>query len=279
MYKSGEGAKILDELAARTAAQRRQAAAVEAVRQRGLVQQVARMAPNVTDILRQVRLEPAAHLGVADAIRHGRALADQGRFLDKPGTSLGLSVRGKPFDLEWTSRLDFGSPAADRTTGAMELFVSSGSIPFDSDAEHTFNGAGLGVFFRPKAKASLVRVAPYLPFSFKWHDDSTIEVARNRGELGVLVRQVGGPIVVDSRVPLWNDGTSWYMEHSDEEDDTFTASNTFFASSDHDLEVWFWFNSSIDFNRSSGVFDFGSSRASNSLFAQLGWIVFEETQL
>jgi hypothetical protein len=155
----------------------------------------------------------------------------------------------------------------------MELFVSSGS----AEPPSTWNGAAIGIRFQPAGRSTYVRVAPYLRYGYRWRNDSTLEVARNRGEVGVLVRELGSDtIIIDKRTRLWNDGTSWYQTHSDEQEGTYTDSNYFFASSDHEYSVWFWFNSSIDFNHITGAFDFGRSSASNSLFARLGFVVFEQ---
>jgi hypothetical protein len=249
---------------------------MESGRHRSLVTQLTQLVPGGVEMLRGLKFDSAAERVFHQGADHA-ALDHQQRFLDSRPAAAGLSFRGRPFDFEWTARLDFGAPRADRQAGIMEIDLSSGSGPFES--EHCLNGAGVGVFFRPAGESTFVRVAPYLPYSFRWHDASTLEVARNRGELGVLVREhspLGGVTVLDSRLPLWNDGTSWYMEHSDEQDGTFNDSNYFFATSLRDYEVWFWFNTSIDFHHEGGPFDFGSSRASHFLFAQLGFIVFEQ---
>ena len=269
--------EFLDAIATREAENRRQQYAKEKELHHLLTRTLVEAIPEAVVTLG--RLHDALAL-TAEEARYtlaDPAIAHQQRLLNSHlSSSGGLLIEGAPFDFEWRARKDFGSPDADRTTGDMELSVWSGATP--SNVESTWNGAGIGVSFRPRARSTYVRVAPYLRYGYEWKNDSTLEVARNRGELGVLVREVGsGIIIVDNRVRLWNDGTSWYQTHSDEQDDVFSGSTYFFASSDHEYDVWFWFNSSIDFNHTtSGFLDFGSSQASNSLFARLVFVVFEQ---
>jgi len=273
---NSEESAFLDAIAAREARIRHEHFAKENERHRLLTQSLVEGIPNVAETL--ARLQHALTFDIDDTHFHlsDLAIVHQQQLLHfHHTTSGGLLVKGAPFDFEWRARKDFGSPDADKTTGGMELSVSSGSSP---GVESTWNGAGVGVSFRPRTTSTYVRVAPYLRYGYKWHNDSTLEVARNRGELGVLVREGdSGTIIINERVRLWNDGTSWYQTHSDEQDDIYSGSTYFFASSDHSYDVWFWFNSSIDFNHTtSGFLDFGSSRASNSLGAQLVFVVFEQ---
>jgi hypothetical protein len=209
---------------------------------------------------------------------HLPSLADLGELpvLDSPSHSLGLNVRGRPFDFDWHDAQDWGTPEADRNDGTMKLQVDSGGTP--GDTNQTWNGAGVGIRFRPQRGVDVMRVAGYLPYNFRWHDDSTLQVAHNHGEVGILIREIGGKTVLNHREPLWSDGTSWYQEHSDEQDGVFNSSSYVFVTPEREVEIWFWCNSSIDFHHeTSDIFDFStSSKASNDLQARLGFIVVEQ---
>ena len=227
---------------------------------------------------------------IADALRHASnrepdRLVDKVKYtpirdaaalptLDGPLSSSGLSVRGGPYDFEWTDRENFAFLTAEHDTGLMEISLDSGS---NMSSDHAWGGAGIGIRYTTKRTTKFVRVAPYLSYSYRWSNDSTLEVARNRGTVSVLVRERSGKLELDSRTSLWNDGTGWYESHSDDVDDVFTDSRWFFARPETEYEIWFWFDASIDFNHeTSGFLDFGSSRASCSLGALLRWIVIEE---
>ncbi len=273
MRSDSEEVAALDAIATRDAQIRSQLYAKERDRHHVLIQSLIEVIPNAADTLGRLHdaltFEPEA----VHYILNDPAIAHQQHLLDiHPATaSGGLIVKGAPYDFEWTARRDRGRPDADATTGAMELDVDS---HFASEAGSTWNSAGIGVLFQPRARSTYVRVAPYLRYGYTWGNMSSLEVARNRGELGVLVRERdSGTIIVDSRVRLWNDGTSWYELHNNEQDDVYTDSTYFLASSDHEYSVWFWFNSSIDYSHGSV---FAESWASNSLLARLVFVVFEQ---
>ncbi|HVF17953.1 MAG TPA: hypothetical protein VNA21_13615 [Steroidobacteraceae bacterium] len=269
----------LDQIAKHAAQQQRQQHELETRRNREFIRALTELAPGTIEKLRRLT-PPLSNVAIRaqDFLKDTLTVRQLELVKTHGGPSGGgLKVKGAPFDFEWTAREDFGTPMADRTNGAMELGVSSISIPYDSDAETTWNGAGIGLRFTPKQGNPLVRIAPYLRFNYQWHNDSTLEVARNRGELGILVREgSNGPVLVDRRISLWNDGTSWYQTHSDAQDGVFSESTFFFAQPGRELSIWFWFNSSIDFNKMSGAFDFGGSSASNGLSAQLLFVVIEQ---
>jgi len=269
----GEGSHVLGELGAASSAERRARHAAERRRHHSALHQLVEANDSILTTLERIRFEPSEYVDATHPVLPADAPSTE--FLDRPARSLGLNVRGRPYDFEWSDRKDWGGAIADRVEGTAELSVSSGGTPGDTD--HTWNGAGLGIRFTPIV--GMLRVAPYLPYHFKWHNDSTLEVARNRGEVGVLVREIGGRTIIDRRDPLWNDGTSWYQEHNDEQDGVFNDSTFFFTESTRELEIWFWFNSSIDYNHTGGAFDFGSSQASNSLGARLGFVVIEQFAL
>jgi hypothetical protein len=275
MSSDSEEIPVLDALATRDAQIRRQLYAQEGDRNHKFIRSLIEVIPDAAATLGRLHDALIFAPEVAGYVLSDPAIAHQQHLLDMHLTmaSGGLMVKGAPYDFDWRAVRDHGYPDADRTTGMIEVATSSIAPP-----PSQWNGAGIGVLFRPRARSTYVRVAPYLRYGYRWQDDSTLEVARNRGELRVLVRERdSGTIVVDRPARLlWNDGTSWYQTHSDEQDDVYSDSTYFFASSDHEYSVWFWFNSSVDFNHTEGAFDFGSSRASNSLGARLVFVVFEQ---
>ena len=126
-------------------------------------------------------------------------------ILDGELSSTGLSLRGVPYDLEWTHRVNAAWLVADRSTGAMEIELHSGSV---NNADHAWGGTGVGISHTTKRTTRLMRVSPYLSCSSRWDNDSTLEVARNRGAVSVLVRAVNGKLALDARTKLWHDSTA-----------------------------------------------------------------------
>jgi hypothetical protein len=187
--------------------------------------------------------------------------------------SRGIAIRGTPFDFQWESRKDWGNPIADRMTGQLRVQADSKGTPGDTD--HTWNAAGIGMRLRSGPGVFWVSISGFMPFNYRWHDDSSLEVARNRGELRLLVREVGGKTRLDHKVPLWNDGTSWWQEHGDEGSGVFNDSLVAFVEPDRDHELWVWFNSSIDYSHEGSVSP-ASSSASNDLDARLAFIMTEQ---
>ena len=269
-----EGARVLQRLGREAAQRRHEAYAVESDRHRDALGGLLKTDGSVGEALRGVRLTASDRF----VERPRAALADLGELpvLDQPSRSLGLSVRGRPFDFDWHDAQDWGTPDANRNDGTMSLQVDSGGTPGDTD--NTWNGAGVGIRFRPQRGVNFLRVAGYLPYDYRWHDDSTLQVAHNRGQVGILIREIGGGTVLDTRDDLWSDGTSWYQEHGDDQDGVFNRSAFIAVTAERDLEIWFWVNSSIDYSHeTSSFFDFStSSSASNDLHARLGFIVVEQ---
>jgi hypothetical protein len=195
-----------------------------------------------------------------------------------------FSFRSAPFDVRWTSFEPEGAkgtgahgPSAD-LAGHMSLDLTETYVDRPvAEGGWMRNAAGVGAWFKPKSPSTYVRVAPYTPYEYRWKDDSSLQVAHNRGDIGVFVQRHLGPgqfeTVLDSREALWRDGTSWYQTHQDEQSGQFVASNYFFASSNDWYLVWVWCNSGIDFATKT---TFGSSKAFNNMKAGLKWLVFEQ---
>ncbi|MEO6957512.1 MAG: hypothetical protein ABI137_12280 [Antricoccus sp.] len=261
----------LARLGAQDSRLRRELYASEAKRNRSVLKQLGRSSDSILDELSRVRLEGHAHPGhlLTPRTESGTPVRDQAL------TSLGLDVRGTPFDFEWHLIQDWGTPSADRFTGAMRLQVDS-RRDTPGDTSHTWNGAGVGIRVRTQSSVTLMRVSGFMPYDFRWHDDSNLEVAHNRGELRVLVREIGGVTRLDHRQSLWNDGTSWYEEHGDESSGVFNDSLYVFVEPNRDHEIWVWFNSSIDYTHEGGSIPPVSSSASNDLNARLAFLVTEQ---
>lgn len=195
-----------------------------------------------------------------------------------------LSFRSTPYDVIWTYFKPDGArgtaahgPSAD-LLGGMSLDLTETYV--DRPVAYggwMRNGAGVGLWFKPKSRSTYVRVAPYTSYSYRWKDDSSLQVAHNFGEIGVFIQRYLSPgnfeTVIDNRQQLWRDGTGWYETHQDDQSGTFTDSSYFWASSDDWYLVWVWCNSGIDFATKT---TFGSSRAYNTLSAKLRWLVFEQ---
>ncbi len=195
-----------------------------------------------------------------------------------------FSFRSAPFDVIWTDFQPSGAkgtaahgPSAD-LNGHMSLDLTETYV--DRPVAYggwMRNAAGVGSWFKPKSKNTYVRVAPYTPYDYRWKDDSSLQVAHNSGAISVMVQRFISPgnfeTLVDSRVPLWSDGTGWYETHQDEQSGVLSDSNYFWASSDDWYLIWVWCNSAIDFATKT---TFGSSKANNNLRAGLKWLVFEQ---
>ena len=121
------------------------------------------------------------------------AAGHQGGVMHTMGGDLAsrLTVRGAPFDLEWTFFQPDGAkgtaargPSVHLPTGMMSLDLTETYV--DRPVAYggwMANGAGVGVFFKPKSAFTYVRVAPYLPYGYRWKNDSRLQVARNRGAI------------------------------------------------------------------------------------------------
>jgi hypothetical protein len=217
-------------------------------------------------------------VGVADHLFDQKMDFKDGIFGDR------LSFRSAPYDIAWTDFQPFDrwgtaahGPSAD-IQGHMSLDLTETYV----DRPIAYGGwmrnaAGVGSWFKPKSKSTYVRVAPYLPYNYRWKDDSSLQVAHNSGAISVLIQRFISPgkfeTVLDNRNQLWSDGTGWYETHDDDQSGIFVNSNYFFASSDEWYLVWIWCNSAIDFATKT---TFGSSRANNNMVAGLKWLVFEQ---
>jgi hypothetical protein len=242
---------------------------IEVQRHRDVVAQLASGGESVAEALRSV--------SVVDRV-HDRGEARPRLDVSLPTRPLelhsrGLAIRGTPFDFQWEARRDWGGAFADRSTGQLRVQVDSASTPGDTD--HTWNAAGIGIRVPTGPGVQLMRVSGFMPYDFRWHNDSSLEVARNRGDLRVLVREVGGKTRLDHTTSLWAEGTGWWDERGGDGDNVFNDSSYVFVEPDRDHEVWVWFTSSIDYSHSGQVSPAWSS-ASNDLDARLAIIVTEQ---
>lgn len=253
-------------------------------RQARLGAAVAGLSPESRSLVEALALERPEYSSELSLRDHVHVAADhQAGVMHTMGGDLAsrITVRGAPFDLQWTFFQPDGAkgtaargPSVHLPTGMMSLDLTETYV--DRPVAYggwMANGAGVGVFFKPKSKSTYVRVAPYLPYTYRWKDDSSLQVAHNRGAIACRVFEHNGPMLVDTQVPLWNDGTSWYQTHQDEQDGIWTDSHYFWASADHWYVVWFWCSSSIDFATKTTI---GSSKAWNQMKANVKWIVFEQ---
>lgn len=200
-------------------------------------------------------------------------------------TSDRLSFATPPYDVTWTT---FQPPGAAGTQAhGPSVYPAQASMFIDlvetyvdrpvAEGGWMYAGAGLGLWFKPKAPSTYVRVSGLVDYEYDWADSSSLQVAHNRAQLAVMVQHRRGPgdleTIVDWRDQLWADGTSWYEDHSDSGGGYWPNQNYFLATSSDWYLVWFWMNGGIDFSTKD---TFGSSKAYQTWHAKVPFIVFEQ---
>lgn len=201
------------------------------------------------------------------------------------GTSDRLSFATPPYDATWTT---FQPPGAAGTAAhGPSVYKQQASMFIDltetyvdrpvAEGGWMYAGAGLGLWFKPKAPSTYVRVSGLVDYEYDWADSSSLQVAHNRAQLCVMVQHRRGPgdleTILDTRDQLWADGTSWYEDHSDSGGGYWPNQNYFWASSNDWYLVWFWMNGGIDFSTKD---TFGSSKAFQTWHARVPFMVFEQ---
>ncbi len=218
------------------------------------------------------------------------------RVTDDPGMmhTLSLNTQGStdrlfiavpPYDAAWSTFQPPGAvstaargPRVDKERGSFSIDLVETYVdrPVAEDG-WMYAGAGVGVWFKPKAPNTYVRVSALTEYDYDWADSSSLQVAHNRAQICKLVLRRVGPgnlvTVLDRRDPLWNDGTSWYEDHSDSQNGHWSNQDYFFASSSEWYLVWIWCNGGIDFATKTTI---GSSKARQALRVRVPLIVFEE---
>jgi hypothetical protein len=196
-----------------------------------------------------------------------------------------LFIVAPPYDVEWT---DFQPPDAKGTAArGPSVVLATGHMWIDltetyvdrpvAEGGWMWAGAGVGVWFKPKAPNTYVRVSGLVTYNYMWRDDSNLQVAHNRAQIGKLVSRWLGPgrfeTVLDRRDWLWADGTSWYETHEESGDGSWSNQDFFWGSSNEWYLIWFWCNGGIDFATKT---TFGSSSAFQSWDVRVPLIVFEQ---
>jgi hypothetical protein len=201
------------------------------------------------------------------------------------GSSDRLFIAVPPYDERWTTFQPPGAsgtaahgPSADQVHGNMTIDLTETYVDRPvAEGGWMYAGAGVGLWFKPKAPSTYVRVSGLVNYSYDWADSSSLQVAHNRAQLGTLVSHWRGPgdseVILDHREQLWADGTSWYEDHSDSGGGYWPNQNYFWASSNEWYLVWFWCNGGIDFSTKD---TFGSSKAFQTWRAKVALIVFEQ---
>jgi hypothetical protein len=195
-----------------------------------------------------------------------------------------ITFRGIPFDTDWAyckpdeANLlgDYGS--GDARTGLLgtrmaESYVS-GPVAYGGWIRAA---GGVGVWFKPKAPHTYIRVSPFINYDYIWSSDSTLQVAHNFGEINTTVTRYVSPgnfeTITERKISLWRDGTSWYETHGDSNAGTLANSDYFFGSSNDWYLIWVWCSGGVDFATKT---TFSSSRAQQWMNARVGWFVFEQ---
>ncbi|MFF2050135.1 hypothetical protein ACFVU2_00915 [Leifsonia sp. NPDC058194] len=190
-----------------------------------------------------------------------------------------------PYDTTWTT---FQPPGAAGTQARgpsvskpqASMFIDLAETYVDrpvAEGGWMYAGAGVGLWFKPKAPSTYVRVSALVDYEYDWADSSSLQVAHNRAQLCVMVQHRRGPgdmeTVVDTRDQLWADGTSWYEDHSDSGGGYWPNQNYFWGTSSDWYLVWFWMNGGIDFSTKATI---GSSKAYQTWHARIPFMVFEQ---
>lgn len=201
------------------------------------------------------------------------------------GSSDRLFVATPPYDRTWTT---FQPPGAAGTAArGPSVYPQQGSMFIDltetyvdrpvAEGGWMYAGAGLGLWFKPKAPSTYVRVSGLVEYSYDWADSSSLQVAHNRAQLCVMVQHRRAPgdmeTILDTRDQLWADGTSWYEDHSDSGGGYWPNQNYFWATSNDWYLVWFWMNGGIDFSTKATI---GSSKAWQGWHTRVPLMVFEQ---
>ena len=213
-------------------------------------------------------------------------LENQLTFLSQ-GVALGdrFVLRVPPYDLDWR----FFKPDGALGTAARgpDVYKKHGTMFIDLVETYVDRpvayggwmraGAGVGIWFKPKAKNTYVRVSPLVDYDYWWRNDSNLQVARNFGELGTRVLRHRGPddfeILIDRRERLWSDGTGWFETHEGSDAGFWVNHDYFWGSSNDWYLIWVWCNGGIDFATKT---TFGSSTARQLWKARVHWFVFEQ---
>lgn len=205
--------------------------------------------------------------------------------LTTAGSTDRLFFAGPPYDETWTTFQPAG--AAGTQARGPSVYKQQGSMFIDlietyvdrpvAEGGWMYAGAGLGLWFKPKAPSTYVRVSGLVDYAYDWADSSSLQVAHNRAQLCVMVQHRRGPgdmeTVLDTRDQLWSDGTSWYEDHSDSGGGYWPNQNYFWGTSSDWYLVWFWMNGGIDFSTKDTI---GSSKAFQTWHARVPFMVFEE---
>ncbi|MGO4299735.1 hypothetical protein [Leifsonia sp. RAF41] len=201
------------------------------------------------------------------------------------GSTDRLFFAGPPYDTTWTT---FQPPGAAGTAArGPSVYKQYGSMFIDltetyvdrpvAEGGWMYAGAGVGLWFKPKAPSTYVRVSGLVEYDYDWADSSSLQVAHNRAQLCVMVQHRRGPgdmeTILDTRDQLWSDGTSWYEDHSDSGGGYWPNQNYFWGTSSDWYLVWFWMNGGIDFSTKD---TFGSSKAFQAWHAKVPFMVFEQ---
>ncbi len=205
--------------------------------------------------------------------------------LSTAGSTDRIFVVAPPYDEVYTEFLPTDArgtaargPSAIKDTGRLDIDLTETYVDRPvAEGGWMWAGAGVGIWFKPKAVSTFVRVSGLVHYDYWWRDDSNLQVAHNRAQLCKMVYRWLGPgntqRILDRRDWLWQDGTSWYETHEDSGDSYWSNQDFFWASSDDWYLVWFWCNGGIDFATKTTI---GSSTARQIWTVRVPFVVFEE---
>jgi hypothetical protein len=175
-----------------------------------------------------------------------------------------LTFRVLPFDDQFVSKSGSANGFADKGAGTFGFGMSGNAAV----------NVGVAVGFQPTVETQALRVAAYTEFHVDWLTASTFYVAHNRGSLGFFIWETdpagNSRVILDQGTPLWMDGTSWLMTHSDDQDEIQATEGFFHAKVGHAYAVWLLARGSCDEDSGFG----GSSFAQGNFNARVPFMTF-----
>lgn len=176
-------------------------------------------------------------------VRENPRRPERGKFRPLPSQPGEPQVKGPffttvsvpPYNYDWS----WSNGSGHKDPGNFGALVST--------AEGAEAGAGgVGVFFSPMADRLIVRFSAFVRYSYEWKIDSSFLPSRSSGFIGLLIQSFdlsGGDNrqELDSRTPLWDDGTSGTnSDGASAEDQLLSPEVFFYARTSRQYVLWVW---------------------------------------
>lgn len=130
-----------------------------------------------------------------------------------------IVFKAPPYDFDFVDNNNGGSSSAIARTGDMTAFCNT----FGSGSQTRSGATGMGVYFQPLHRRSLVRFSPFVTYSYAWYIRSSGRQAISRGMLGLQLHSwdLSGRNFrreLDVQIPLWQDRTTGFDTDGDAAD-------------------------------------------------------------